>query len=359
MTGGNEAAGGLTEGQLKRILEEQKKLTKDEAARETLRVAASMVQTCDGSTHEDTRRWIEEIEMAEPTVTTDIMRLVRRTVAGSLRKEVEKLTVLHKRNDDPNQATWKNVKEGVVTAFLPADEITHMRGRMEKVKQAEKEDIQTFNRRFRDMAEIAYPLLPDKTRSDETELTLVRLYGRAIYSDTYARKLAVKGEKKIADAMKLVTNLSGDADKYDFLGRTRSRQVDAVEKSDSDVDQVSSFKKEVSRLANILADKKGKVRQEMEAYVLSATQGKSQGGRSRDKKGRSPKQGKSAGKESKFPKKKSGKSGQKSARKPKWDKDGRPRCFNCNEYGHYARDCKESKPAKKQSGNGAAGTDWS
>ena len=32
--------------------------------------------------------------------------------------------------------------------------------------------------------------------------------------------------------------------------------------------------------------------------------------------------------------------------KPNWTDDGRPKCFNCNDYGHYARDCKKAKRPK-------------
>ena len=356
--------------ELELILNEQKVRETNEAERETLRVTSGMIQTCDGSAHEDTRRWLDDVEMSNATVGThNVVRVARRTVSGSLRKEVEKIVAAHAvtpstgGDKDPNLCPWKTLKEEVEKAFLPADEEGHMKGKLEHVKQGEKEDIQMFNRRFRNMVDIGYPVEQGKERSGETEATLVRLYGRAIYSDSHARKLSAKEPpaKTLKDAMQFVTKQTGKADKYEFLGRTGKSEVNAVfdESPPAETDTVGSLKKEISRLANIIADKKGQARREREAYVLEATQEKNQAEKFSKRKGGKSKKDAGDGKEKMNAKGSTGKNKQKSRRKPKYDENGRPRCFNCDKYGHMARECRAPKVQKEQSVNYAAGIEWS
>ena len=338
--------------QIADLIAEQKKREEQEVIRENLRIAAGQVETCDGSSQDGIRKWFEDVEMGMQYVGKEnTVRLCRRTVTGSFRRELEKF-LISTNAAHPNKVPWEEVKKHLTTSFLSTDEAGHARAKLERITQAEKEETQAFNRRFRTMADIAYPPKSDQKRSTETEEILVRLYARSLRSEHFAKKVVNAEHKKPEDntletAMQSVVKLACAQDKYDMLGRpSSSREVSAVSSSGSvDVESdLSSINRRVNKVENSLADVKGRTRLAREANAV-------------EKKGDFSKKPRDKGKQGKFRKKFNG----QKQKLPRYDENGRPRCFNCNKYGHIAKDCsapKDQKPATA-SVNYAAGTEWS
>ena len=336
-----EPAGNTSNDAVKAIIKGQTDRHTEEIIRENLKTAASMIEPCDGSSQDNVRRWFEDVEMGAYMVGAgNQLRLARRTVAGSFRRELEKYL------QRLPLSSWDDVKKAMTTRFLSMDEAGHMKGKLEKTRQGEKEEVPAFNRRFSSMADVAYPLGRNGRRSEETEGILVRMYARAIRSDHHAKKLATKEPRvtTLDDAMELVMKMEGATEKYDLLGRNSDTAVSTVSlKSlgESGV-ELKTLKNEVSRLANVLSAQKGQAKHQNKASSQKRSQKETSGG--------------DTGRGNKPYRRPGGPRNQSQGQKPHW-KDGQPLCFVCDEYGHMKKDCRLTK--KDSSVNSTAGIQWS
>ena len=146
------------------------------------------ISTCDGEVAEDVREWIESIEISLPllkNIPSGAMKLVTRTISGALRKEVEGLLDTQ---HDRLTTQWTVVREHVRNSFLSANESDKFKVDVEKFRQAPQDNIYVFNRKFRDMANTAYP----QPRADDAERILIIAYVKALRNEGIAKKLSTE-----------------------------------------------------------------------------------------------------------------------------------------------------------------------
>ena len=116
---------------------------------------------CDGTPTSAVRNWIREIGLALNQVGDgSIIEVVSKTVTGPLRFEIERFIArtidadLRERHEVP----WPALRDHVAAQFLNIDEAAALRDEVEKVRQSAYEPTVQYCRRFREVADAAYPV---------------------------------------------------------------------------------------------------------------------------------------------------------------------------------------------------------
>ena len=276
---------------------------------------------CDGSDQASVRQWFKEIELVEKEHgNPGMITLAGMTCAGSLRQEFERHVGGKVTDTLPRvNVLWADVRKYLSDTFLTTDEKATARLEMSRVKQRKLEKEAAYHRRFRDLAEVAYPV--DQRNPDQHE-ALIAAYGRGLQEDHIARHMVKERPATIDAAMKNTLDFVTRNESYDRLGRrVVPMDVDAVgtgagarpKQKPEGTDYAESIRqltKKVEQLANRLPPPQGSFRNQRQGAE---------------------------------------------GRPPAWNDRGQPRCFNCNLFGHLANDCQ--KP--RRSGNGRAGANRS
>ena len=335
------------------------KWTKQSNEAEWLRIQSQAVAKCDGSLVEAVRYWLSDIELSDGRLgNAGKIRTARMTATGPLRKELErvlqrKVNASTTEGYDSEQVPWEEVRTELSNVFLTSDEAETMRAKLEKIRQGTNETVHRYNSRFQDMADIAYPK-PDggAPRSAEASNLLIKWYIRGLKSDAYARKLTEHTPvyKNIEEVVAAAVNLVQSKERYGRVGRGETpMEVDAIDwatdPGDAALAETAKLRREVSRLTNTLAEKKGRdklLAQTVQALGVDAT-----------KKGKYQKPQKKKG--GGGPKKKN----DKGSKPPPKGPDTR-KCFHCQRKGHIARHCPIREAEREVAAlNINADDDWS
>ena len=151
------------------------------------------------------------------------------------------------------------VRDHVTVQFLNINELQALRDEMDHTKQIAFEPTPQFARRFRDIAEAAYP---KNDRTTDDELIVIKGFARGLTSDSLARKLVEEiVPTTLDDAINVVARLYSRRDAYDRLGRNEEpMEVTAVRANDSE-----KLSKMVEKLSTKLA------KMELATHKLTAT----------------------------------------------------------------------------------------
>ncbi|KAI0241213.1 hypothetical protein LSAT2_032862, partial [Lamellibrachia satsuma] len=104
----------------------------------------------------------------------------------------------------------------VVTNFLNVDEAAALRDSVDQMRQSTFETDASFNRRFRDLADAAFP--PPACNEDQHRI-MIRAYARGLRSSTMAVKMIEQANPvTIEAALTWVTQFSGRQDAVTHLG---------------------------------------------------------------------------------------------------------------------------------------------
>jgi len=149
------------------------------------------VPKCDGLNSEDLREWIRNVDIAIENTTTvphNVERITRKTTTGVLYRTLEKWKRAIPVSIPPTLPDWPSMRKHVIANFLGANEEDRLRAELSRTKQG-PETILSFNRQFREKADMAYGLEP---RDANHELLLVRAYVSALTDTNLARKVVSK-----------------------------------------------------------------------------------------------------------------------------------------------------------------------
>ena len=124
------------------------------------------ITTCDGSSTEAVRNWMREVDMAlEQVGNGHIIEAVSSTVSGPLRWETEQQHVQRA------AVPWPALRDHLQRSFLHTDEAAALRDEVERTRQSAYEPDAAYSRRFREVADAAYPA---NNRNDDQNRIIIR-----------------------------------------------------------------------------------------------------------------------------------------------------------------------------------------
>ena len=189
--------------------------------RDRIRDLIRQTSTCDGSNTPNVRLWIKEIGLAYDDVgQAHIIQIVNNTITGNLRFEVARFLSESANTHGVRRETvpWDALKNHVTTQFLNTDETQSLRDELDHIRQSPYDTIPQYSRKFRELADSAYPTRP---RNADQALTLVRAFARGLTSNDMARKLIenIVPPITLEAAIALVAQYNERHDAYDRLRR--------------------------------------------------------------------------------------------------------------------------------------------
>ena len=109
------------------------------------------------------------------------------------------------------------MKAHLQTSFLNVDESSALRDEVEKTRQSAYEPEASFSRRFREVADAAYP---GEGRNEDQNRILIRAFARGLRSDELARKLVEEGNPTpLEEAFTTLAGYSARKDAYARLSQ--------------------------------------------------------------------------------------------------------------------------------------------
>ena len=281
----------------------------------------------DGSSDVATRTWIDDIDLAGSRVGDQhIIDVVTSSITGSLRKEVELFiqNAWTANNIVREAVPWLAIRDHVIKTFLNVDEAAALRDSVDNLRQSAFESGASFTRRFREVAQKAYPV----PRNVDQSRILVKAYARGLRSTGIEVKMIEHSNPQtLPQAMALVADFS---ERSDAVSRLGLRQVNDREEVPMEIaalpppkspsfppDTTSSMLTKVLRSQEKLVSKIAK---------LEANQSSTPGSANRYAGGNDQRHATAPS--------------QSHHNLPNWSDDGRPRCYACGEYGHFKRSCR-------------------
>ena len=346
--------------------EEQRR--NEEGARQRRKDQKELVSTlvkqttkCDGATSTSVRNWIKEIDLARARVGDQgIIEVVTSTITGPLRFETEReiQPIIDEQEIDRALVPWQRLRDHIRVQFLKIDEAATLRDEVEKITQSAYEPDAHFSRRFREMADAAYP----PPRNNDQERILVKVFARGLKCDQLARKLIEDAHPNTLEgAIQSVAELSERKDAYLRIGRQEEPMdigmvsQDAAATTKSTEEMLQQIIKGQQRIDTKTAKFEAKQR-ELSEHVGLGTAKDAQGAAQPfiNNRGRGRGRGRPMNrqfqpqrrKEKSAPERKGGNSN--TPRRTEWNQEGKPQCWECGQFGHFARDCAQTNSGNMQ-----------
>ena len=285
------------------------------------------------------------------------MGVVIQTISGSLRKEVEQY--IHRISStnviEQYGISWESLKTHVRKTFLAANEEAYLRDEVETIEQSPYEPIASYNRRFRDAANAAYP---EDSRNADQQRILIKAYARGLEDEEIAKELMTRGKPRSAlECLERTAEFDEYNDQYARLSRREKgmdvsvidpktgKPIGKIPHQDADESEILALLQRVvkgqdhihTRLAkleqNPLAHQTNKTRISHPKYTRTFTPQSS--ARTHNQSNTPPKhtfkhvrQDLAATTRTRL-----------RSDKPAFNEKGEPRCFEWDTYGHIGRDC--------------------
>ena len=225
-----------------------------QSTREEVKDLIRQTTTCDGTTTASVRLWIREVTLAYNRLGANhVIEITTKTVTGPLRFQVERFIEKFRTANNVSRATipWTHLREHIAEQFLNVDEAAALRDEIEKVKQSEYEPAAQYSRRFRQVADTAYPY----PRNEDQERLLIKLYARGLHSDELARKLVQDvSPTDLETAISAISRINERHDAYARLRREEEPMEVGVINPEGELQrQLASVVGTVEKLATKLA----------------------------------------------------------------------------------------------------------
>ena len=304
------------------------------------------ITTCDGSSPSLVRQWIRAVTLIVEIIgQAHAVQAVTSTISDTLMFEVEDFIANYIAQHHvvrPN-VPWQAIKDYVTQQFLSHDEQGTLRDELDTLRQNSLENEQGYTRRFRTLANLAYPAAQ---RTPDHHRTLVKAYIRGLSCPKTAQYVIQHTDPATIDeAYNEVSTAVSRREKYSRLGRTDSRQEEPMEigaiknnprPSDKLEDTLKSITTTMNSLALALERQNTKIAKLADQQQRRQPSGRQQSGRSGQTRQFSPQ----ATRWDNRPRQHR----QYTNTLPHWNDRGQPRCYNCNNYGHFANECRFQHP---------------
>ena len=292
---------------------------------------------CDGTSPAGVRAWFKDIELAGAEVGAENqIEVAARTAAGSLRWELERyIAGVLATNDQINarfNVPWADVKAHLRTSFLNVDESSALRDEVEKTRQSAYEPEASFSRRFREVADAAYP---GEGRNEDQNRILIRAFARGLRSDELARKLVEEGNPTtLEEAFSTLAGYSARKDAYARLSRHEEPMEVAPVNPASPRPVVARDDQTTATLLKKLLQSQERLQTKVAKLEAQA---------------RPPRNTAAPATRPAF-RERGPEQPPRTVQEPGagWTPDGKPRCFGCGRVGHMRRECRQSRAGNGQ-----------
>lgn len=170
---------------------------------------ASKVNPCDGAEPNQVQEFVKQMELvAQP----QRLAVFNRTARGSLLRTGLRWLEQHQANP-----IWENFRAHILQSFVSPD-VAHARQReLRSCNRLPGEAVLSYNRRFRELADDAYPL----PRNEEQTSMLIQEYARGLRDDRLKERIVTPNRPDTLDvAMQRVQAIETKVDNMAWLGLT-------------------------------------------------------------------------------------------------------------------------------------------
>ncbi len=304
---------------------ERQRMDREKTGKTAADSQAKRVPSCRGDTTKSVREWCREVTLTIPYSAATVY-IAARTATGPLKWEVERFL---EAAPDRNAVTWEELSAHVRAQFLSTHEDDHLRDEVSRTKQTAYETTAAYGRRFREAADLGYPVAG---RNADQQRILKEAYLRGLRDRLLVERLIREGHPATFAAAITLTQ-AYEADEYLVtralegvdLGPRREepmevdlteRQSVAVERDESP--QLAKLTRQVSGMSSQI-NKLIASQQQQGQWVENRKGGSQQPPQPRTQRPQGPIQ--------------------QSRSRLKWDQaTGKPICIRCGKVGHIGKD---------------------
>ena len=182
----------------------------------------------DGGNMDEFRRWSNRIRSNATLLQNNsaAIQLMLRTTLGSLKDEIDRY-ILEFINLNPGKSRMDvpcvDLLSYLQRSFLPTNDTEHVREALGSLRQISGESLRNFNRKFRDLAEQAFPV---EHRTNDQIKELIKCYIRGLSSKDTARSVLRSSPTSITEAMATAVDMDEVEDALHRLGHRHEEPMD-------------------------------------------------------------------------------------------------------------------------------------
>ena len=256
-----------------------------------------------------------------------LLEVAVRTATGPLRDELERLLTYFSHATNPptdrHLVSWDAV-EALQKSFLPLDEEENLRDLLDSTKQGSNETLASFVRRFRSLANSAYPC---ETRNADQQRLMLKSFARGIKSAEVAKKLVDEhAPQSIETAYDIAMRLGANQLAYDRLGcREEPMEISPVAQVSGSLSAANCTNNTADLIASIAS-----ALHKLNAKLDDSSPNPTRQTRGKFLHDRNPDNKRNQRPTSKRP---------RHTNPLAWTPDGKPICYECSKVGHLGREC--------------------
>lgn len=181
------------------------KLDQNNSVRKNLQLYARTIMTCDGTSKQALRRFLESLEIAQLWSHADdkaILELASRLVTGNLASAMSKF--VHTEHD--GKATWQETKEHIKEQFLGKDEKSALRSQLLRMAQTNYETVESYGRRFDQKSTKCYS--PSEITLSVIQEQLIKNFVAGLQSTAIKTQVYLSNPINLSEAIRFATESS-------------------------------------------------------------------------------------------------------------------------------------------------------
>ena len=219
----------------------------------------------DGGNLDEYRRWSTRIRSNAALLQDNAatVQLMLRTTLGPLKDEIDRY-ILDFVKLNPGKGRLEvpcgDLLAYLNRSFLPSNDLDYVRETMESLRQLSGETLRVFNRKFRDLSELAYP---SEQRSEDQKKLLIRYYIKGLASRDTARTVLKSSPASLHDAMTTAVDNDEVEDALQRLGHRNEEPMDISTIHQQQTSSMNTLSKQLDRMNTKLAKMELQIQQDL------------------------------------------------------------------------------------------------